>query len=168
MKRVINILHGDPAYWCPVCDHPHALNGRWKWNGDFDKPTFSSVNGNPHSFLSFHPPVDHDYYLLKRNGWFYTGGSQPAVQDQSKAVQFVDREYAEQRAIFLQGENGGTGWGVVTRHRKEGRRTICHVYVTDGRIQVLRDTPGPLAGKTVPLEPWELHEDGITYTGPGR
>lgn len=31
-------------FWCPGCDEPHVIcyaPGRWTWNGNVDKPTFS-------------------------------------------------------------------------------------------------------------------------------
>lgn len=36
--------NGHTMFWCPGCDGPHALSvapGRWTWNGDADRPTFS-------------------------------------------------------------------------------------------------------------------------------
>ena len=36
-------------FWCPVCDHCHAYDESWKFNGDYDKPTFtpSLLNTKP-------------------------------------------------------------------------------------------------------------------------
>jgi len=27
--------------FCPACKHGHAMNDRWTFNGDFEKPTFN-------------------------------------------------------------------------------------------------------------------------------
>lgn len=37
----------------------------------------------------------------------------------------------------------------------EGVDTVCHSFVTDGRIQFLSDCTHALAGQTVDLEPWD-------------
>lgn len=34
-------------------------------------------------------------------------------------------------------------------------QSVCHSFVTDGRIQFLGDCTHPLAGQTVDLPPWE-------------
>ena len=37
---------------CPACNCGHALNNRWKFNGDLEKPTFSSAYpGSAYSLL---------------------------------------------------------------------------------------------------------------------
>lgn len=169
--RVINILHGHPAYWCPVCDHPHWLDGRWKWNGDLDKPTFGPVSpGAKHSFLSYSSAHTSTWWLLKRNDIFYAGqdesGKSTCTSDESKAVCFFE-EQAHQRVEQLKNDNEGLGWGAVKRVRHYPYRVFCHVHVTDGMIRILNDTPGPLSGKTIPLQPWVLSEDGRTYHKPG-
>jgi hypothetical protein len=28
-------------FWCPGCKHGHGFDERWKFNGDYDKPTFT-------------------------------------------------------------------------------------------------------------------------------
>lgn len=35
------------------------------------------------------------------------------------------------------------------------RRTLCHCFVREGRVQFLPDSPHHLSGKTVDLPPWE-------------
>lgn len=35
---------GRLTFWCPGCKESHAIehgNGRWSWNGNVDKPTFT-------------------------------------------------------------------------------------------------------------------------------
>lgn len=35
---------GQASYWifnCPACGYAHVFDGRWKFNGDVEKPTFS-------------------------------------------------------------------------------------------------------------------------------
>src|SRR5262245_53469210 len=69
--RVIQWYHGLPAYWCPVCDHPHriGIKGKplgdvtWDWNGELDKPTFAP---SIHSLVSEHNSLSH--FVLKRDG----------------------------------------------------------------------------------------------------
>lgn len=155
--RVINFMHGHPAYWCPVCNHPHSLDGRWKWNGNYDKPTFGPAHpGARSSYLSYIDVRAGPYWLLKRHGVYkcyeFSGKEVP--------LQYGDKGYAEQQAKEYAHENDGAGWGVVERQRKAERRVYCHVHVTDGMIRILPDTPGPLGGKTIPLRPWVLNKEG--------
>lgn len=53
---------GGILHWCPGCDSLHIINTKtpnhlgaiWKWNGDFNKPTFNpSINiiGQCHYFI---------------------------------------------------------------------------------------------------------------------
>lgn len=51
---------GQPRYffYCPGCKNYHMFDGRWQWNGDMDKPTFSpsllcghTVGRRCHSFV---------------------------------------------------------------------------------------------------------------------
>jgi len=44
---------------------------------------------------------------------------------------------------------------VLSRYRMGSRETVCHSFVTDGRIQYLSDSTHPLAGQTVDLPDWE-------------
>ena len=40
-------------------------------------------------------------------------------------------------------------------YRYDGKDTVCHSFVTDGRIQFLGDCTHTLAGQLVDLEPWD-------------
>jgi hypothetical protein len=163
--RVIQMMGGHPAFWCPVCQHPHWLNERWKWNGDRDKPTFSAAApGQRFSFLSYLPPSEGTYHLLKRNDrWFRYGSAAPV--EEKNASKFGQRDFAERTAAEHADDNDGAGWGVVERFIKTPRKVFCHSYVKDGMLQLLPDTPGPLGGTTVPLKPWSLNDDG-SYRAP--
>lgn len=33
--------NGIVLYHCPACGHAHAMDSRWTFNGDFEKPTLS-------------------------------------------------------------------------------------------------------------------------------
>jgi hypothetical protein len=33
-------LKEDYIFWCPGCEGYHAYDKRWKFNGDFERPTF--------------------------------------------------------------------------------------------------------------------------------
>ena len=44
---------------------------------------------------------------------------------------------------------------VLSRYRMGSKETICHSFVTDGRIQYLNDCTHGLAGQTVDLPDWE-------------
>lgn len=54
----------------------------------------------------------------------------------------------------------GTQWAADQAFHKPthavapGERTICHSFVTDGRIQFLHDSTHTLAGRTVDLPEW--------------
>lgn len=143
-----------PAIWCPVCKHPHVLDSRWKWNEDVDKPTFGPASpGARFSFLSYSTRPAGQYFVLKRNGVF------ACVPGTKTPLEFMTQDdagqYAQQRVL----ENNGQGWGVVPRNRGGEKRIVyCHTYIKDGMLQVLGDTPGPLAGKTVPLPEWDVDE----------
>lgn len=135
--RVIQFLHGHPAFWCPVCNRPHWLDQRWKWNGDRDKPTFGPAHpGAKSSYLSY---TERTRYRAKR-------------KDKPKFG-----EWKQNRSeVVLPNEH----WEVETETK---RRVYCHSHVTDGMIRVLPDSPGPYSGKTVPLMPWVANEDQRTW-----
>lgn len=144
---VINFIHGHPAYWCPVCEHPHHLDGRWKWNGDYNKPTFGpSSPGAKSSFLSYYDAPARKYWRLERTDKKKVGEQQFDTEAEANAAKPHDLWVARQ----------------VTTPAK--RRVFCHVHVTDGMIRILPDTPGPLGGKTVPLQPWSAwkNDEGNT------
>jgi hypothetical protein len=131
-----------PAFWCPVCDHPHWLDSRWKFNGNRDKPTFGpAYPGAKSSYLSFTGGVKR--YRLER------------IDKNKRSAD----TYASERAALEACPNDK--WRVVPYTTP--RRVYCHSHVTDGMIRVLPDSPGPFAGKTVPLPLWVLEEDGHSY-----
>jgi hypothetical protein len=45
LSRVLRDVEGGRLmFWCPGCDGAHMIehgNGRWTWNGDVERPTFS-------------------------------------------------------------------------------------------------------------------------------
>lgn len=43
-KVLRSVQDGGLMYWCQGCEEVHVIhhgNGRWTWNGDTEKPTFS-------------------------------------------------------------------------------------------------------------------------------
>jgi hypothetical protein len=142
--------HREPAYWCPVCKTPHAINvteegrPRWRWNGSVDDPTFTP------SVLMFYtrPAVGDEVFKLKRAG-------------KKRSEEYATREAAQAVADQL-AVQGDTGWVPVPRKRPTEagptRVTICHAHVRDGNIEILPDTPGELSGQTLPLEEWDIEE----------
>lgn len=44
-RGVLRVIEGERlGFWCPGCDEIHVVSvapGRWTFNGDFDRPTFS-------------------------------------------------------------------------------------------------------------------------------
>jgi 5-methylcytosine-specific restriction protein A len=148
--RVINFVHGHPAYWCPVCHHPHWLDQRWKWNGDRDRPTFGPAQpGARYSFLSFHDVRAKEHYELHRT-------------DKNKRGTTTYATYAE--AYAARPNNLWEVRGPITTPAH--RHVHCHVFIENGMLRVLGDTPGPLAGRTVQLQPWTCSEDGSRWTQP--
>jgi hypothetical protein len=141
--RVTHLLHGHPAIWCVVCDHPHYLDERWKFNGDFDKPSFlPAAPGTPHSYLSYTHESPH--YIIKRKDKMKVGGEPYATFEEADRARPNDK------------------W-VVEKVPGGKRKVICHSHIIDGVMRVLGDTPGPHAGKNVPLPRWFLNADGRSY-----
>jgi hypothetical protein len=161
-----------PAYWCPVCKHPHAIatkktgtvhkgwNGAmWGFNEDINAPTFTP------SVLTYYTKHSGEYWMLKRHGKFMRVCDMSPGSGDDRALEFHDPSYALKTAEAHSADNAGHGWGVVPRSRGgEQRITICHVHVTNGMIQILPDTPGPLGGKTLPLDEWSW----LSYTTTGK
>lgn len=41
-RGLLRIIEGGQlAFWCPGCKGAHALDARWKFNGNYNRPTFS-------------------------------------------------------------------------------------------------------------------------------
>lgn len=39
-RGVLRIVEGGLlAFWCDGCKTSHAVNSRWKFNGDYERPT---------------------------------------------------------------------------------------------------------------------------------
>lgn len=38
--KIIKTNDGMLMFHCPGCDHKHGVNQNWKFNGDFERPTF--------------------------------------------------------------------------------------------------------------------------------
>lgn len=149
-EPVIHKLHGDhPAYWCPVCDAPHTLDARWKWNGDVVKPTFGPAKpGDKFSYLSYTTIPAHSFWVLAR----------PPVKvgvDWKPGKVGADRYNTKGEAVQALAAAGlPPGWEPHESRVPSEMRVYCHVYIRDGNIQVLPDSKA-LKGQTVPLQPWD-------------
>lgn len=107
-----NLADNGLMFWCPGCDSPHHINygeGRWTWNGNVDKPTFSPS-------------------LLVRTGH------------------------------YIPGNEDGCWCKFNVEHPDEAtsgfKCSICHSFVTDGKIQFLTDSTHSLVGQTVDIPEW--------------
>lgn len=50
-------------------------------------------------------------------------------------------------------------------HRRDGTRTRCHSYVTDGRVEFLNDSTNGAAGKTMDLPDWDERHPNEFHAG---
>lgn len=50
--RAYRVNESQVAIWCPGCHTAHVLDGRWIFNGDYERPTFSP------SLKCWHPRGD--------------------------------------------------------------------------------------------------------------
>lgn len=73
-------------YWftCPGCEEAHAIDQRWQFNGDFERPTFSP------SFLTWNDPSPDPKPGKFRDGWrchsFITDGQIAFCSDSTHAL----------------------------------------------------------------------------------
>lgn len=95
MPKLIKVENSDQhMFYCPGCKHHHVYDStKWKFNGDFDKPTFSPS-------------------LLNRSSF----GPQHELR-------------------------------------------VCHLFLTDGKLQFCSDCTHELAGKTVELPEIDLGDE---------
>lgn len=50
MRKVHDVNIGGYLIFCPACKCAHRFDDRWKFNGDYDNPTFTpSMHSNPPS-----------------------------------------------------------------------------------------------------------------------
>lgn len=105
-KREYSDIGTVYVFYCPGCktDH-HFIEGRWTFNGDVEKPTFSPS-------------------LLVRSGHYVP-------------------------------DHKGSCWCTYNAENQDDpapfKCTVCHSFVTDGKIQYLNDCTHELAGQTVEL-----------------
>jgi hypothetical protein len=141
MMRVLHDLGGQPAYWCPVCKHPHRVavrppfqpNRQWTFNGNYDKPTFSP---SVHVYIDY---ASDAHFILARPG-------------KRGTLKFETAEAAL-------AARPSDAWEPVAVGGGARRETLCHVHITDGKIHILADSK-KLGGKTLPLEPWDKEAMG--------
>lgn len=146
---VIHMLHGHPAYWCPVCKAPHALDGRWKWNGDVVKPTFSAAKpGDKFSYLSYSTLPIRSHWVLARPPVKVGVNVLPGKVGTFK---YIDKGEAVEAMVAAKLP---PEWQPQEVRVPSEMRVYCHVYVRDGNIQVLPDSQS-LKGQTLPLQPWD-------------
>lgn len=67
MSRLVRIAKGKDGlevrlWWCIACDEYHQDGGKWEFNGDPEKPTFSP------SFLLHETPTHKRCHTFIRNG----------------------------------------------------------------------------------------------------
>ena len=101
------------AFFCPGCEKEHEIfvaPGRWAWNGNLERPTFS-------------PSV------------LCISGHYVDARPSAKCWCTYAQEHPDEVVYFRCGR--------------------CHSFVTDGRIQFLRDCSHALAGQTVDLPEWK-------------
>jgi hypothetical protein len=98
------------AFFCPGCQMNHAFDGRWSFNGDYEKPTFKPS-------------------LLVR-----TGHHVPEHKSDSCWCTY-NAEHPDDPSTF--------------------KCSVCHTFMTDGKIQFLNDCTHDLAGQTVDVPDWE-------------
>jgi hypothetical protein len=92
-------------FFCPGCGEHHApIEGRWGFNGDVERPTFTPS-------------------ILVRSGHYSDGNTTECW------CNFTER----------------------TGLTSDFKCTVCHSFVTDGKIQFLSDCTHSLAGQTVEL-----------------
>jgi hypothetical protein len=68
--RLADDTNGGHLFWCPGCEYAHGFDYRWKFNGDYERPTVSPSlrsqgEKNCHLFmrdgqLQFLPDCDHE------------------------------------------------------------------------------------------------------------
>lgn len=155
-------VHDGPVtgymIYCVACGCGHKFDvGRWTFNGNYEKPTFSP------SMLVKQPGwvnITHDRWLTLwssenidetdhgfRVPYILVGNNCPADL----------AEIARRLGVSDQLGRLATYEAVQQRVQQELSKLpehICHSFVRDGLIQYLPDCTHHLAGQTVPLEPF--------------
>lgn len=102
-------------------------------------------DGAARSGVGFHcPGCDERHQVTTEahpNCWSYNGDHDSPTLYPSILVRGVKRSYGE----------GGDWNGWITTAEGKPVRTVCHSFVTDGRIRFLDDCTHMLAGQTVDL-----------------
>lgn len=70
---------GGWIFWCPGCDGAHAIDTRWTFNGDKDRPTFRA------SVLVYEHRNDSGYYQPRCHS-FVTDGRIEFLGDSTHAL----------------------------------------------------------------------------------
>ncbi|MEQ1685464.1 MAG: DUF6527 family protein [Burkholderiaceae bacterium] len=122
---------GMLLFWCPGCDGAHGI----------------PVVGR----------IDPSQWVSKAR-WGWNGSIDKPTFTPSILVSGTEMTEA--------GEADYAEWMAAGHPAREGkafdsRNTVCHSFVTDGRIQFLGDCTHVLAGQTVELPPWDRASDGL-------
>lgn len=108
------------------------------------------------------PGCKHAHQIKTGNGpgprWGWNGNAEKPTFTPSVLVtgrDFTEKGEAEYEAWIDAGSPRLEGGKL---HQFESADTVCHTFVTDGRIQFLGDCTHALAGQTVDLPPWPRAE----------
>lgn len=138
---------------CPACEYGHLFDaGRWSFNGDVDRPTFSPsmLSKSNHSWskissdqwVSLKPKTSYYSYRVPRAllPGFPADRSESSLEELAM-IMGIDPILTE-----------------VTKKVETWMDTfpiwVCHSFVRDGKIEFLGDCTHEFAGKTVDLEAW--------------
>lgn len=158
---------------CPACRCSHRFDvGRWTFNGDMDRPTFT-----PSMHVTTGPtPKRHPRFPILTFGrnkivdipWelLLPHAEQAIANHGGQTLERLAERgglcYSEAVAILTDQpwphgkvEGSEEKLGVLIRAWYDAQpNSICHSFVTDGNIQFLSDCTHSLAGQTVPLKPF--------------
>ncbi len=88
------------------------------------------------------------HHAINPKGWTWNGDTERPTFSPSVLVNGFELSAASRERI-------AAGLPPESEGRYEGRDTVCHSFVRDGRIQYLGDSTHTFAGQTLPLE--DLH-----------
>lgn len=110
-------------------------------------PVLRALDGDG---LAFWCPGCNETHMIRHGPgqWGWNGSPDRPTFTPSILVRGVKRLTDEQHAAWQRGEA-----------LPEPVPTVCHSFVTDGRIQFLGDSTHALAGQTVDLPPWPQPQD---------
>lgn len=89
------------------------------------------------------------HHAINPKGWTWNGDSERPTFSPSVLVKGFELSAASRERI-------AAGLPPESEGHYEGRDTVCHSFVQEGRIQYLSDCTHPLAGQTVDLEDVDL------------